>query len=330
MSNLWDGVEDKGDLRGMEFIDSTNIYMRNPIKGMELISDIIKEKISQDKNRLEVNFEKFEKFLKSDFIKFSNQIAINNEIELYDNLLNIRNEILDSIRFSELANKTHIGIGGSFSSGKSSFLNSILNNDIGDDILPVDSVPTTSIPTYLVQKKNFSDINEMKIYIFNKTATKIEVDRDALLAISHEFYKIYNFGLVSIIDKIVINIASMPYENIAFIDTPGYSKADGEIEVDKNIAQQHLQGIDSMIWLIDVDNGTIRDGDIEFIKSLDFKGDILFVLNKADKKPLNDLKKIIQTIKETLSKIGIDYIDVVAYSSHDKVEFGSINIIDKL
>ena len=244
-------------------------------------------------------------------------------------MLNIRNKLEYDVKFSELVNKTHIGIGGSFSAGKSSFLNSILEEEIADDILPIDSVPTTSIPTFIVKKNQINvGSNPIEIFTFNKNGDKAKIDKESLLAISHEFNKVYKFGLTSIINKIVVELQNTPYENIAFLDTPGYSKSDGTENIDNTLAQNHLANIDSMIWLIDIDNGTIRDGDIKFIKSLNFKGDILFVINKADKKPLNDIKNIFDAIKNTLEKSYIKYIDVVAYSSHEREEYLSHNKIN--
>ena len=311
-----------------KLLDSKNSYLNNPIKGMRLISNIIDSKEKKEKNKLEELFEKFDNFLNKEFIEFSSKISIENEAELYRELLTIRDEMYESIKFSELINKKHIGIGGSFSAGKSSFLNSILNRDINaEDILPIDSVPTTSIPTYIVKKQQ-STSDSIDIYSFNKNGEKSKIDKESLLAISHEFNKIYKFGLISIINKIVVDVDSMPYENIAFLDTPGYSKADGKENIDNNIAQKHLQNIDSMIWLIDADNGVIRNGDMKFIKSLEFRGDILFIINKADKKPEKDIKEIIDVTKESLKRANISFVDVVAYSSHDKEEYFSSNKIE--
>ncbi len=317
--------------KNSKLLDSSNSYLNNPIKGMRLISSIIKKNLSKDKTKLEVKFDEFNSFLKNDFIDFSNQISIPNEAELYNKLTNIRDELSEDIKFSELVNKTHIGVGGSFSAGKSSFLNSILGRGIkADDILPIDSIPTTSIPTYIVKKdKNFNlSTDDINIYTFNQDGNRSKIDKESLLAISHEFNKIYDFGLTSIINKIVVDVDTMSYKNIAFLDTPGYSKADGEDNIDQNIAQKHLINADSLIWLIDADNGIIRDGDIQFIKSLDFKGDILFILNKADKKPKQDIINILEAIRETLVKYNIDYKDIVAYSSHDREEYFSDNKIN--
>ena len=297
---------------------------------MRLISDIIHAKNRNIKTEIEILFDKFDDYLKNDFMNFSNQISIPNEAKLYKELMNVRDELFEDIKFSELVNKTHIGIGGSFSAGKSSFLNSILDENIdADDILPTDTNPTTSIPTYLIKKESAISTNkDINIYTFNKYGEKSKIDKEALLAISHEFNKIYNFGLISIINKIVVDINCMPYENIAFLDTPGYSKSDGEEDIDKNIAQNHLKNIDSMIWLIDAENGVIQNGDIKFIQSLNLEKEILFILNKADKKPKSDIKNILTMIKKTLDKANIKYIDVVAYSSHEKKEYFSTNIIE--
>jgi len=311
-----------------KLLDSENSYLNNPIKGMRLISDIIHSKKRADKSELETLFDSFDEFLNNDFIKFSSKISIPNEAELYKEIMSIRDELLEDIKFSELVNKTHIGIGGSFSAGKSSFLNSILNRDV-DDILPTDTNPTTSIPTYLVNKEisTSSTDSEIDIYTFNKDGEKSIIDKEALLAISHEFNKVYNFGLISIINKIVVNINCMPYEHIAFLDTPGYSKSDGEEDIDKNIALNHLKNIDAMIWLIDIENGVIRNGDIKFIQGLNLKKEILFVLNKADKKPQSEIENILLTVKKTLKRANIKYIDVIAYSSHEKKEYFATNKI---
>jgi len=310
-------------------INSSNIYLKNPIKSMKLISNILKQSNKKNRSVIQENFENLDSFIKNDFIEVLNEVPITDRTKLVNNLQSIRDDLFEDIKFSEIANKTNIGIGGSFSAGKSSFLNSILDKNIDfNEILPVDSVPTTSVPTYIIGKDEKLKNNNTEIYIFDKDGNKSKIDRESLLAISHEFNKIYDFGLTTIIKKIVISKPDMPYANISFLDTPGYSKSDGEKNTDKNIAKEHLKNIDSLIWLIDADNGIIRDGDIKFIKDLQSNVDILFILNKADKKPLADIKNIIKAIKDTLNKENINFFDVVAYSSHDKKEYFNTNIIN--
>ncbi len=235
---------------------SNNSYLKNPIKGMEFVSQLFQNRNSSYLQE-EIQLHKLDTFLKNDFLQFSNSIALKESVNIYSELINIRDEIAEEVKFNELMKKSIIGVGGSFSAGKSSFLNAVLNTE--SDILPVETRPTTSIPTYIV--KNSSD----GIYTFNRDGEKSEIDREGLLAISHEFNEVYGFGLISLIKKIIIDSRKMPYENIAFLDTPGYSKSDGDENTDREVARNHLKNLDALIWLIDIDNGTLRHSDLEFI-----------------------------------------------------------------
>jgi hypothetical protein len=295
--------------------NSNNSYLKNPIKGMEFIAQLFSKSRKKSDN-LENSLEKLDLYLKHNFISFLNTIEIENSANIYQKLIDIRDEIAEDIKFKELIGKRVVGFGGSFSAGKSSFVNAILETE--DDILPVETRPTTSIPTYIV--KNRSD----GIYTFNRDGEKSEIDREGLLAISHEFNEVYGFGLISLIKKIIIDSRKMPYENIAFLDTPGYSKSDGDENIDRDIARNHLKNLDALIWLIDIDNGTLRHSDLEFIKSLKLPKDveILFVFNKADKKPRSEIGNIVFEAGKLLEKSGIvNPYDITAYSSHDRKEF---------
>ncbi len=292
---------------------SENKYLKNPILGMRFLSQFFAN--SDKESEIEKLYQEFDDFVMNDFAKMSNEIAIKNQAELYDRALTIKEELYEAIRFVELANKSVIGIGGGFSAGKSSFLNSILNSK--EDILPVDIIPTTAIPTYVVT----SDKNA--IYTFNQYGDKAWIDEEGFLAISHEFNTIYSFGLSSIIKNIVVYSKDMPYQNIAFLDTPGYSKQDGYNQTDKKIAKEYLEDIGALIWLIDSDNGTIRKTDIDFLNELKIKEsvNVLFVINKADKKPQSELKQIVERVKESLAKNFKRKFSITAYSSHDKKEY---------
>ena len=129
---------------------------------MDFISQIFK---TTEKNKeIEVVFEEFNDFIIKDFTYLANNIAVQHQVELYDKLLKLKNELYEDIKFIELLGKTLVGIGGSFSAGKSSFLNAIFNSE--DNILPVETRPTTSIPTFVIQS------DEEKIFTFNKDGSK--------------------------------------------------------------------------------------------------------------------------------------------------------------
>ena len=49
------------------------------------------------------------------------------------------------------------------------------------------------------------------------------------------------------------------------------------------------------------------------------------MFNKADKRTENDLKQILEKAKETLDDRGIEYFDIIAYSSFEEKEYFNIN-----
>lgn len=224
----------------------------------------------------------------------------------------------DFILFDQLLGKNIVALGGGFSSGKSSFLNAIM----GKAVLPSDIDPSTSVPTFIVEgtKHYLSGIN-----VFD---AKFEID-DVLMVrkIGHGFGKIENEMLESvtdivtlghIIESLFFSTPLIKYKNLAFLDTPGYSKPDTtnySAKTDEHIARRQLNTANCIIWFVQADAGTITEDDIKFIKTLNDSTPKLFILNKADKKTDDDIKEIIAKIKSTLEIKGLKYVDVLAYST---------------
>ena len=83
------------------------------------------------------------------------------------------------------------------------------------------------------------------------------------------------------------------------------------------MAMKGIAQADNIIWVIDIDNGTIKNNDLEFLKKEELNGkDILIVFNKAEQKSEEDIDKIVEESKSLLDSRGIDYKDIVVYSSH--------------
>ena len=121
-----------------------------------------------------------------------------------------------------------------------------------------------------------------------------------------------------ILDNIFFSTPMHQYKNIAFLDTPGYSKPDSEkysAKTDEMIARGQLKSSHYILWFIQADAGTITEEDIKFIQSLQTDNPILIVVNKADKKNVGDLKEIISKIRSTLDLKGIKYVEVLAFTS---------------
>lgn len=223
----------------------------------------------------------------------------------------------DFILYDQLIGKNIVALGGGFSSGKSSFLNSIM----GKPVLPFDNDPTTAVPTYIVtgDKHYLSGINAFD--------AKFEIE-DVLMVrrLAHGFGKIKNGELESTTDVVTLGhiveslFFSTPlhkYEKLAFLDTPGYSKPDSSTysaKTDEQIARRQLNTANCILWFIQADAGTITEDDIKFIKTLNETTPKLIILNKADKKPSEDIQEIVSKIKSTLEIKGVKYVDVLAYS----------------
>ena len=121
-----------------------------------------------------------------------------------------------------------------------------------------------------------------------------------------------------VLENVFFSTPFHKYENIAFLDTPGYSKPDSEkysVKTDEQIARGQLNSSNYILWFVQADAGTITEEDIKFIKTLREDIPKLIIVNKADKKNITDLQDIIAKIKSTLDIKGINYIDVFAFTS---------------
>lgn len=215
------------------------------------------------------------------------------------------------ILYEKLIGKNIVSLGGGFSSGKSSFLNSLL----GKRILPADINPSTSVPAYLVHDDSVS------VYGINAFNNKVEMELEDVKAVSHGFGKIaendQEVTLGHILESIFISSPVQKFENIALLDTPGYSKAesaDYSAKTDEKIARVQLNSSNYILWFVQADGGTITAEDVKFLQTLNKEIPKLIIVNKADKVLPDDLSGIVAKIKDVLNAKGIPYVDVVTYS----------------
>ena len=99
---------------------TTNTYLKNSSKALELISKIIGINIKN--NRKNKKIEELEKLLEKDFLKTLLNTSISNKIKIQDQLLKLTKKLYEEQEYNVLKNKIIIGVGGKFSSGKSSFI----------------------------------------------------------------------------------------------------------------------------------------------------------------------------------------------------------------
>ena len=307
--SIWDDDESEIEI-------DANDYLEDPDKGIELISRLLS--YDKEKGASRKKIKKLDYLLDQELLAAAGKINIENEMLLYEKLINLSDKLYEHNKMQLLKDKTVIGIGGKFSAGKSKFINSLLDKDI----LPEDQTPTTSIATYIVRETN----EGVRAYTYHDQ--NVPLDMEAAQALTHAFYMKYGLGFSQFINNLVINVPSFKYNNIALLDTPGYSKSDTGIKKslsDSEKAYTQLKNVDFLIWLVDIENGIIQQPDIDFILSLKTKNPVLFVFNKADKKTNSDIESILKSSREILKNVAINIYDVIAYSALEAKEYLETN-----
>ena len=304
---------DLDDLFSDVELPDENMYIANEDKAVELISELIKNKRDSS-----ISFRKrIEKKINDLFSLFS-EVTIEDEMLMYERFLDLCSRLSERKKIQKLHDKVVVSFGGRVSAGKSKFINTI--SGIGDR-LPVDQKTTTAIPTYIIKA------NEERIHANSVYGYSTKISTDALNAMAHEFDTVYGIGFPAFVDSIIIesNNYSLP-EEIALLDTPGYTKYDEEnnskkVVSDREKAFEQLSISDYLIWLIDIDTGAITEDDIQFIESLRIKTPILIVFTKADLKSQNEISQIIDVAQDTINNTEIDCFGITAYSANEKKEY---------
>lgn len=323
----FDGIKNKSASMGkkpMSAFLKVNKY-ENPQTVLDLISHICTSGMDLSvKDEFTPYSDKYNQ-LKEDYSKINTREAENPFVDdsISDLVKNcelpysIMPFFLDHSGFSDAIN---VAVGGGYSSGKSSFLNNITG--IGA-VLPTGIEPVSMINTYI----SFSDkITKLIVSGKNCKGHVVKLNREVLDCIQHSSKsKIY---VSSVLDELYLNVpVSKEREHLkglVFIDTPGYNNSDnankenGKKDIDTAI--DALQDSDALFWCIDAEAGTISQCDIEMLnKQIDNNdGNYPFVIvfNKMDKKPANDLVKILQSAEKVCkSKLKIQPIDIIGFSS---------------
>lgn len=262
------------------------------------------------------------KIIDIDLFEAMRDNAPSNFAEIYSNFRYTFEKFKDFILFDKLIGKNSIAIGGGFSTGKSSFINSLLNTKI----LPSEIDPSTSVPTYVIFGKKETAV---AINVFNKT---VDIEIEDVKIISHGFSSEYNVKFGHLLETIFIETPLQNYHSISFLDTPGYSKPDSEtysIKTDENIARNQLNSANYILWFVSAEEGTITEEDIRFIKSLNSEIPLAIILNKSDKRTDSDIEEVVSQIKNTVEQKGIFPIDVIPFSCRYPQKYG-LNKIKKL
>lgn len=315
---IWDIEEDVNDFFDENLAQSKeNKYLKDVDAALNLISKIVP--LSDGNKDFKNKIKKLDE-LNTSLLSAFRTVKLDNEAQLQIKLLQLSSKFKEEQKYKAIENKPIIGIGGKFSSGKSKFINSILNS--GEELLPEDQMPTTSIPTYIM----YGEREEISAYISENK--KVDLDNDALHSLTHKFYEKYKIGFSAFINCLIIYEPKLPYKDVVFLDTPGYSKADfgnkdnkQEDFSDENKAYLQLRAADYLIWLVDIENGVLSETDISFITKVGLNTPVLIVVNKSDKKLDKDIEAVTKSIEQAALDAGLNVFAVTAYSSRNNVEW---------
>lgn len=189
---------------------------------------------------------------------------------------------------------------GAFSSGKSSLLNMLIEQNI----LPVQITPETSIATEL----NYSKDTICQA-VFNNNRRKISIDE-----IKNNDFTISNTDLLT------VKIPSPVLEdipNVTLVDIPGL---DSGVEAHNKAIDNYLDKSLAYIVTVDAEQG-LKESIINFLKELNILDmPVLVVLTKCDKKTPEDVEAIYNDVKKKVEQIlGLNKYEIVKASARLKV-----------
>lgn len=296
-------------------VPAPNLYIADEGKAVELVAQLIR---NDSRSSPAHAIRKIRRYIDELFALFED-VGMENGLELYEQFLDLCARMSARQKIRKLQNKVVVSFGGAFSAGKSKFINSVSGIE---NILPVAQAPTTSIPTYIIKSKE-NELRANSIYGYTAKLTA-----EAMNALTHEFYEVYRIGFSAFVDSIIVESSrySLP-QDIALLDTPGYTKYDEKSGskltlTDRQRAFEQLRASDYLIWLADIEGGGLTQEDISFIETLRVKTPVLIVFTKADLKPEAEIRSIISAARKTVERTAIDCFGITAYSSNQKKEYG--------
>ena len=272
-------------------------------------------------------FRALEQLVGNDFLALTETLGMPGESKIYADLLTLLEDLHELVEFPYLANKNIVAVGGEFSAGKSRFLNAVFS---AGELLPTGINPTTAIPTYITQS------NSEKILALNTFNRQQELTRDELAAISHGFNEnqtdsATRISFYHILKLLQVQSPEMAWENIAFLDTPGYSKPKESTgaeddsagtsagNTDEEKAREHLSSADYLVWVVSAADGTFQQPGIVFLRDkVRWNKPLYIVVNKADQKTSYELKAVFSQICDAARDAGFKVAGACAYSSREK------------
>ncbi|GHR91815.1 hypothetical protein JP0110_11280 [Helicobacter pylori] len=283
------------------FSKAENHQNEKPLKEhYDLIAHILNARIENE------GLEEYQCILDNNFLEFASGVDSlkEKEIALLE-LQEIKKELQLVASYPSLFQKNMVAVGGGFSTGKSTFLNKLLDLKLK---LPEDINPTTAIPTYCLK-------GEREVLMGrSQNGGVVELP---YLTFDHKFLDSLGFNLKEIMPSMLLSAPSVLFEFLCFIDTPGYNPSNqGYTGGDRQASKEYLNHAKHILWFISCERGGIEKSDLDYLQELYEEGKQVFiVLSRADSRTKRQLEEIAVQTKETLENNGIEFLGIGVYSS---------------
>lgn len=322
MPSFWDLVNEEEETLQDEITVSAP-------EALQLVSKILRipSPRGQYEKQMQYKVQHLNQMIDKQVLDTVKNLNLPDELSLSHRLQRLSDRVEEYKKNQLLKGRAIVGVGGSFSAGKSAFINSLFRTQM----LPEDSTTTTAIPTY------FMNGSEQQILAYTKSNQTIRLTEKEMNAFTHQFDQTYDIGFAPFIKNLFIvnqtDVVKEEFCQLAFLDTPGYSKPGDSVKgkreiTDYEIAQSQLRTVDYLIWL--VDSGiTLPASDLDFMESLQNPCPVLLIFTKADGKSSQVLKDQMAYAKEILQDRQIHLYGITCYSSKDNKEYIGKNVLSR-
>ena len=255
--------------------------------------------------------QEYKKLLAIDYREYAkNNDALSDEAGALLKLQEVEQQ-LELFSYDEaIAQKSVVAIAGSFSSGKSSFMNSLFADK--KVRLPTGMTQTTAISSYVLPAESASIIGH------SFRGGRVAIPEKIFGLFSHEKMQEFNFNMKQLVHNIIFrNKFVHDFKNLCFIDTPGFNPGT-EQESDTDAATTAISTASALIWCVDTCAGTIKDDEIDILYDIYRKNEnisIYVVANKADLRSIDEVESVLDEIESQLQGAEIPFVGISAYSS---------------
>ena len=255
--------------------------------------------------------QEFKRLLSSDYMEYAkNNNSLADEAGALIKLQEVSRQ-LELIAYDDaITKRTVIAVAGSFSSGKSSFMNSFF---VSRKVkLPIGMTQTTAISSYVLPAE------EPGITGCSYRGGRVEIPKEIFKQFSHDNIRELNINMKQIVRSIFFrNKFVYDFKNLCFIDTPGFNPGKDEKE-DYDEAITAIAAASALIWCIDVNDGTIKSKELEILYDIYRKNDdidVYVIINKSDQKSDEEVASVIDEVERQLHDADIPFAGISVYQS---------------